>query len=344
MTDSSTSSATDSSELPAATAASQPLADAPTETAPQPLWRRALSILGCAFLGAVLLVAAWSKSLDPAAFSDEVRTQGLDFLLSGEVVALIALALEFSLGTALLFAIRRRWVLWPSAALVAFFVFLTGRTWYLDSKGLLPEAAGCGCFGNLVQRTPAEAFWQDLLLMVPALLLAFLAMEKGRRPVLRVAVVALVTVAGTVFAWKAPELPLDELATRLKPGAKITDFCAGSAEGDTQVCMNAILPETQGRHLVVLTDLGNETFLGSIESLNELVWSGNGPHLWVLSSASEEEMFEFKFSHGAAFDVLETPEPVMSPLYRTLPRSFLMEDGTVLETWSGLPPTEELTD
>ena len=33
--------------------------------------------------------------------------------------------------------------------------------------------AGCGCFGNLVQRTPAEAFWQDLLLLVPPLLLAF---------------------------------------------------------------------------------------------------------------------------------------------------------------------------
>lgn len=317
--------------------------ESPSSTQPSPappLWRRALSIAGCVFLGGVLLLAAWSKSLDPAAFADEVRTQGLDFLLSGEVVAFIALALEWFLGAALLLAIRRWWILWPSAALVAFFVYLTGRTWYLDSQGLLPETAGCGCFGNLVQRTPAEAFWQDLLLMVPALLLAFLAWERGGRPVVRSVLVLLATVGGTVFAWKAPDLPLDELATRLKPGANVADFCAGSPEEGTQVCMNAILPETKGRHLVVMTGLDNEEFLGEIESLNELLWSGSGPNLWVLSSAEGEERFQFQFSHGAAFEVLETPEPMMSPLYRTLPRSFLMEDGEVLETWSGMPPVE----
>ncbi|MDA8020119.1 MAG: hypothetical protein MPN21_22000 [Thermoanaerobaculia bacterium] len=305
-----------------------------------PFWRRSASVAGCIFLGAVLLVAAWSKSLDPLAFGEEVRAQGLDFLLSGEIVALLALALEYFLGTALLLAIRRRWVLWPSAALVAFFVFLTGRTWYLDAKGLLPEAAGCGCFGNLVQRTPAEAFWQDLLLMVPALALAFLTVERGGRPLVRLVLVGLATVAGTAFAWKAPELPLDDFATRLKPGVEIDQFCAGSSEEGMQVCMNAILPETQGRHLVVMTDLENKEFLGDMESLNELVWSGAGPRLWVLSSAEAEERFQFQFSHGATFEVLETPAPLMSPLYRTLPRSFLMEDGKVLETWSGMPPVK----
>ena len=330
-----TAPSTSTSSAPGSSAATTSSEDSPT-----PLWRRALSIAGCVFLGGVLLLAAWSKSLDPAAFADEVRTQGLDFLLSGEVVALIALALEFFLGTALLLAIRRRWVLWPSAALVAFFVFLTGRTWYLDSKGLLPEAAGCGCFGNLVQRTPAEAFWQDLLLMVPALLLAFLASERGGRPTIRALLVLLVTVAGTAFAWKAPELPLDDLATRLKPGAEVSDFCAGSAEEGTQVCMDAILLDTKGRHLIVMTDLENEAFLGGLESLNELAWSGAGPQLWVLSSAEGDEKFQFQFSHSAAFEILETPEPLMAPLYRTLPRSFLMEDGKVLQTWSGLPPTD----
>jgi hypothetical protein len=233
--------------------------------------------------------------------------------------------------------------LWPTAALVTFFVGLTGRTWYLDAHGLLTEAPGCGCFGNLVQRTPAEAFWQDLLLMVPALILAFLAFETLGRPRFRLAVVLLVTAAGTFFAWKAPDLPLDNLATRLRPGAEIADFCAGSSDGNTQVCMNAILPETQGRHLIVMTDLANPTFLGGIESLNEFVWQDDVPQLWVLSSATEEENFKFRFSQGAAFDVLETPEPVLRPLYRTLPRSFLMEGGTVVETWSGLPPLDQFS-
>lgn len=317
--------------------------DAQTEqaAAPLPLWRRTASFLGAVLLGCVFLVAAWAKSLNPAAFADEIRSHGLDLLLSGETVAILALALEYFLGTALVLAVRRRWVLWPTAALVAFFVFLTGRTWYLDTKGLLPEAAGCGCFGNLVQRTPAEAFWQDLLLMVPALLLAFLATGRGL-PKLRLAMVALVTLAGTVFAWKAPELPIDDLATTLKPGAEIADFCAGSAEEGTQTCMNAILPETQGRHVIVLADLEDPAFLSGIEQLNEFVWTESTPELWVLAAAEAEELFQFRFTHGASFDVLETPEPIMSPLYRTLPRSFLMEDGRVLQTWSGLPPLDEL--
>jgi uncharacterized membrane protein YphA (DoxX/SURF4 family) len=149
-------------------------------------------------LGAVFLLAVWGKALDPSSFAEQIRTEGLDFLLSAESVALIALALEAGLGLALLLGVRRKWVLVPTALLVVFFVFLTGRAWYLDSQGLRTEAAGCGCFGNLVQRSPAEAFWQDLLLLVPPLGLAFLGRDRRGRlfPPLRTAVVALGAIAG----------------------------------------------------------------------------------------------------------------------------------------------------
>src|SRR4051812_16389187 len=71
-----------------------------------------------AFLGCVLLFAVWAKMIDPLAFAEQIRTEGLDFLIPARAVALIALALEAGLGLALLFGLRRKWVLVPAALLV----------------------------------------------------------------------------------------------------------------------------------------------------------------------------------------------------------------------------------
>lgn len=307
-----------------------------------PTWRRVASRAGAVVLGLVLLVASWAKALDPDAFAAEISSQGLDFLLPASWVAMIALLLEIFLGAALVLGVRKRWTLWPSAGLVVFFLFLTGRTWWRAAQGTLPEAAGCGCFGNLVQRTPAEAFWQDLLLMVPALLLAFLARSQGGAKI-RLVVVSFVTAAGLVFAWQAPDLPLDDLATRLHPGAETASFCAGSPEDGAQTCMDAILPEIEeGEHLVILADLDDPAFVEALPRLEEYYWTEGVPRLWVLSSASEEELFQFRFRHPAPFEIRETPEPILKPLYRTLPRSFRVDGGTVTETWSGVPPLDDL--
>lgn len=311
---------------------------------------RLLGTLGGVFLGAVFLVAAWAKTLDPAAFAVQVERERLDFLLPAPAVAAVALALEVFLGGALLLGVRRPFILWPTAALVVFFLFLTGRTYWQDLNGTLAEdAAGCGCFGNLVERTPAEAFWQDLLLMVPALLLAFVARRaepawphSEEPPRRRLGLAGLLTAATLLLAWKAPDLPLDDLATRLKPGVDPLALCAGSAGDGSSVCMDDILPElAEGEHLVVLADLADDSFGEDVDRLNEYHWAGSGPRLWVATAASEEELFTFRFTRGPAFTIRETPAALLAPLYRTLPRSFLVSQGRVAETWNGLPPLQQ---
>ena len=143
-----------------------------TSTAP---WRNRLAAVGAGLLGATLLVGAWAKLLDPVAFEQTLAAEGLDFVLPLRGWAMIALSLEIGLGMALLLGLRSRWVLIASTALVGFFLFLTGRAYWRFANGIEVEDASCGCFGNLVDRTPAEAFWQDLLMLAPGLLLAFLA-------------------------------------------------------------------------------------------------------------------------------------------------------------------------
>lgn len=308
---------------------------------PRPAWPGRLGTFGGAFLGLVLLVAVWAKALDPAAFAEQIRLEGLDVLLSAQAVALLALALEAGLGLALLLGVRRLWVLVPAALLVAFFVFLTGRAWWLSAHGLR-QAEACGCFGNLVQRTPAEAFWQDLLLLVPALLLAFVGRpgkdRSARFPAVRVAVVAVATVAVALFAWKSPELPLDDLATRLRPGVEIQDLCAGA--GKDPVCLSTVAPDLKkGSHLVVMTKLDDPAFEKAVGSLNDE--ASRGEAVWVLSASPQEAQQAFFWRFGPKFQIVETPEPLMRPLYRRLPRSFRVQDGRVTETYAGLPELSE---
>lgn len=302
---------------------------------------RSLGYAGGAFLGLVFLVAVWAKVFDPASFAETIRAEGLDFLLPAFAVAVLALALEAGIGTALVLGLRRKWILWPTAALVLFFLFLTGRTYWQSLHGTLPPDTGCGCFGNLVQRTPAQAFWQDLGLMVPALLVAFLGRGPSRPALVRGAIVGLVVAATIGLAWKAPSLPLDDWATRLRVDADPAAFCAG--EGDERVCMDTVIPEAfDGEHVVVLTNLDEPSFLEAIPSLNEHVWSSAAPTLWVVSAAPEEALFQFRFQQGPSFEVREAPAPMLRPLYRTLPRAFRVLDGRVVETWSGMPPVETL--
>ena len=142
---------------------------------------RIAGYLGGAFLGLILLFAAWAKLIDPVAFAEQIRIEGLAFGVSPLLAAMAAIALEIFLGAALLLNLRNRPVLVTATALVLFFLFLTGRTYWRAAHGIAPPTGGCGCFGNLVERSPAEAFWQDLAMLVPAIALAWLGRPRAPR-------------------------------------------------------------------------------------------------------------------------------------------------------------------
>jgi hypothetical protein len=306
---------------------------------PNITWVRILGTAAGIFLGGVLLFAVATKALDPLAFQEQIGAEGLDLLLSAPAVSWIALALEAALGFALLAGLRRLWILFPAVCLVLFFLFLTGRAYWLEAHGLLgEEASSCGCFGHLVDRSPAEAFWQDLLLLVPPLALAFLG-RGGRRPlpVKRLAAIGVATAAVMGFAWSAPALPLDDWATRLRPGVEVGELCVGS--GASRLCLADAAPELlAGDQWIVLEDLERPGVEAAVEALNSFIWSEEAPLLTVLSAATSEQVHAFVWQTGPAFEVREVPEALLRPLYRALPRSFRVVDGSVLETHSGLPP------
>jgi uncharacterized membrane protein YphA (DoxX/SURF4 family) len=305
-------------------------------------WKRAVAAAAVVFLGLVLLVAAWGKALDPEAFVEQIRYEGLAVLGNAEFVAFFALAVEIGLGLALVMGLRRWWIVLPTTLLVLFFLFLTGRAYWRFEHGLIDLTEACGCFGNLLSRSPAQAFWQDLLMLGVPLLLLALDRKGGRDrsfPTRRLALIAVLTVAGLVFAWKAPDLPLDDLATRLKPGVRVDEICAGSVGSPEYLCLDTLLTELDaGRHWVTLSNLEEASFLEAIPRLNEYVMAQPEVPFWVLTAASPEVVSAFEWTQAPAFHVQEVPEAMLRPLHRRLPRSFLVDAGRVAETVSGLPP------
>ncbi len=177
-------------------------------------WKSILGSVGAGFLGLVLLVAAGAKAVEPGAFAEQIRLEELDFLFSVRTVTLIALALEVGLGIVLILGLRRLWVLFPTTLLVSFLLFLTGRNYWLVLNGLRDEDAACGCFGSLIERTPGEAFWQDLFLLLVPLSLAYLGRQAGARhlPWRRLAVAGVMVIGVILYVGGNPDLRFVEIA------------------------------------------------------------------------------------------------------------------------------------
>jgi len=280
-----------------------------------------------------MLVAAFAKVIDPVAFAEQVTAEGLAGIVPATVLVHTALALEVGLGLLMLLQVRRWWVLVPSTALTLFFLFLTGRAYWRWANGIVVDEVSCGCFGNLVERTPAEAFWQDLVVLAVPLGLAMAVRSSSRFPAKRVALTVAVTAAALGVAAMAPALPLDDVATRVSPGVELSSLCASGA---VEICLPDLAPELlSSGGWVVLLDLAaaDET---QIDLLNALAF--DGVPVTVLTEATLEEIGAFTWRWGPAFTVREVPLPLLRPMYRQRPRSFSVREGVVVETVAGLPP------
>jgi hypothetical protein len=143
-----------------------------------------------------------------------------------------------------------------------------------------------------------------------------------------------------VFAWQAPGLPLDDLATRLRPGVQVDGICAGAA--DQRVCLDSAIPEVRaGHHLVVMAKLDDPELAKSVAALNAYAGQAGNPTLWLLVSGTAEEQRAFFWKRGPVFEIRQAPPELLRPLYRRLPRAFLVKDGRVIRTFGGMPPLSQ---
>jgi hypothetical protein len=104
------------------------------------------------------------------------------------------------------------------------------------------------------------------------------------------------------------------------------------------LCLDAILTEIDaGDNWVVLTHLDEAELLAGLDGLHAHSLASGEPRLWLVSDAEPEDLNAFSWQYMVATEVRLVPGTLLRPLYRTLPRSFRVEDGRVVETINGIP-------
>ncbi len=291
-------------------------------------WTWWAGLVAGVLLGLVLIYSAWGKALDPVGVGQIFVRKGLMPGSFATPIIVVGVAVEAALGLALLSGFRRPLILAGATVLMAGFFGLTMYEYFVPSK----DASSCGCFGNLIVRTPGQAVIGDGAFLVLALL-AWLGRPRGAFRAARWVAPALGALAGAGLALAAPHLPLDDWATRLKPGARTAELR-----------LDDLLPELQrGRHLVLLVDRADEKTRGEIGRVNrELALKASKTPVLGLAEENEQLAMEFTWTAAPAFDVRSAPFMILKPLYRTLPRAFLVQDGVVVKVWNSIPPDDAL--
>jgi uncharacterized membrane protein YphA (DoxX/SURF4 family) len=272
-------------------------------------------------LGLVFVAAGLLKALDPAEFARQVAEYGIVSPGVAAVAGPLLIALETTLGVALVAAFRPRIAAVVTAGLLLWFVAL-------EAYGLAHgRTEACGCFGAYVQRTPAQVIIEDLVFLLLAGItvwgLAGRRESGGRAAPIAVATAAVLSLG---FAFASPYLPLDPLVTRLAAGRTLADLgLAGKLS-------------PRGRHLVALLDLADPGAAETAARLNAIAEVEGAPGVVVLTPSTEEEKAAFLWTAVPAFDVLRVDRPVLKPLFRRLPRYFLIDSGKVVSVYDGAPP------
>lgn len=306
-------------------------AAAPSRWAPYARWT---GVSAGVLLGIVLLISVYAKGLDPRGFAEGIERMAVIPAGLGWLAAVGTLVIEAGLGLALVLGLRTRWILIAVTLLMAGFLGLMTYEYFFPTA----EASSCGCFGNLVQRTPGEALAEDAVLFLLTAA-AWLGRPRLLRHRWRYFLAAAAAVGAAALAIVAPALPVDDLATRLKPGVAVA-----------KLKIDEILPELQsGTQLVVVIDRTDQATRAEIGRLNQKLALAGGPVgvFGLVADALDKESelaTEFQWTAAPGFEVRTAPYSLLKPLYRTLPRSFLARDGVVIRTWTRIPEDAVLAE
>lgn len=176
-------------------------------------------------MGVVFIIAGLTKVWDPVLFYWEAVSYaeligiGRDLWPTLGRIAVGMGPVEAALGLALVVNWRSRLMLPVAAVLMVAFLGLTGTAWYGGSD------MDCGCFGALVERTPRQAFLEDVVMLG----LLILAWWRGRdlwpavpsRGLLQGAALAVLLCLGTTALRFYPESDRLE-SSDLQPGVRVT--------------------------------------------------------------------------------------------------------------------------
>ncbi len=276
----------------------------------------------------VFLAAAGLKALHPEGFADQIRQY--QFMPDLAMIAAWSfIIVEILLATALLVNLWTRTASW---LLIAMLVFFIGITWYGIVAGM---SGSCGCFGSLVHRTPEQVIIEDAL-MIAALgaALWFIRGVHIRTTTPKLAVLSTFGLAAVFVTAFSAKLPVDDLTTALVPGAHFDSWPVESLYKDL----------TRGTHVVFLFSTTSPTIEADVAIMNTVAATDGVQSAVALIVDGAEHLTELTFQYGLGVPAGALEPRFAKALYRTLPRSFILQDGVVMQAWSGLASPRDVED
>ena len=214
-----------------------------------------------------------------------------------------------------------------AAASVLLLAFLGARI-YSFARG---NTDPCGCFGTYLQTGPGWGIAIDAAFLASCGLTLWglgRGAGGGRQRAMAVATVALVSLG---LAVASPHLPIDRFVTRLAVGRSLPDLgLRGKVPGE-------------GRRLVALLDLTDPGAGAIAARLDTFALEPRAPQVVAITPSSEEDKAAFQWKTNPAFAVehvdfaLLNP-PGQKPLYRRLPRYFMVAGERVVAVYDDAPP------
>jgi hypothetical protein len=291
---------------------------------------RALVIIARAVMiivAAVFYLAAALKALDPVSFSEQIATYNIFPQLS-MLAAWTLIIVEVLLATAL--AVN----LLPRVApilMIALLLFFIGITWYGMAIGL---GENCGCFGNLVHRGPETVIIEDTI-MAAGLLFSLVVLWK--KPATGIGWKSAVTLASGLLAagvtYFSPAIPADNIVTALRPGAH---FEVWSVDGLYGTNLN------EGTRVVFLFTVDSPDLQLDVNRMNSIAQHEDVASATGLVIDGTEHITSLMFEYAAAFPIGAIEPRSARPMYRTLPRTFILHNGIVQAAWSEFPDAAEI--
>lgn len=279
-------------------------------------------------VGCIILFAAVLKALDPRAFADQIAQYRILPSLSF-LAAWCFIIAETVIAVGLIAQARVKIFAPLGIALLAAFIGIT-------AYGMVSGVTGsCGCFGNLVHRSPEQVIVEDALMII-ALLFALLVLrsEPARRMRLKIGVVTAAALGMAALTAFGGSLPVDSFVTGLKPGAEFEEWPVEGFTGNLH----------SGTHVVFLFSLSDPAVETDISIMNTIAQAPEVPSACGFITDGSEELTRLLFQYAPAFNTGAIEPRFARALYRTLPRTFIIKDGVVTHVWQGIPLPAQVTD
>ena len=289
-------------------------------------------------LGAVLMTAGVVKGLGIHSFINQINQYGLlpdDTRITGSL-AWFMVIVEIAFGAALIVNWRATTVL--SGVMAMLLIFIGALAWAIIKGGV----DDCGCFGQAAVRSPTQALFEDVILLIGTI--AAWHLSRGRiqypHPV-KGWVVAIACVFGLALPVTTGSLPWSRTIQALASPGSPQEIVLRAPTGE-------VIDFKTGTALLAVMSTDCFHCRESVPRLNDIVEEiGQTIQVYGVAANQQREIDRFVEENFTFYPIIPIDEKSLTTLLGAdpLPKFVFIHDGNIVAQWSDhLPSSQALID